>query len=106
THTVEHRSGEQRQSHTKRYLDSSTSAFANSIWHSSTRRVNHRNQPNKAEFFYWKYGYLAVQLCHVHVGTTQISPKKEILSRSVLKCPITENYIARTEHSPTYLIHC
>uniref|UniRef100_A0A452ITE8 Uncharacterized protein n=1 Tax=Gopherus agassizii TaxID=38772 RepID=A0A452ITE8_9SAUR len=45
-----------------RYLDSSTSAFANSIWHSSTRRVNHRNQPNKAEVFYRKVDVICVKL--------------------------------------------
>uniref|UniRef100_A0A8C3SBE5 Uncharacterized protein n=1 Tax=Chelydra serpentina TaxID=8475 RepID=A0A8C3SBE5_CHESE len=45
-----------------RYLDSSTSAFANSIWHSSTRRVNHRNQPNKAEFFHRKIDVICVKL--------------------------------------------
>uniref|UniRef100_A0A8C3F6C2 Uncharacterized protein n=1 Tax=Chrysemys picta bellii TaxID=8478 RepID=A0A8C3F6C2_CHRPI len=46
----------------KRYLDSSTSAFPNSIWHSSTRRVNHRNQPNKAEVFYRKVDVICVKL--------------------------------------------
>uniref|UniRef100_A0A672U8F9 Uncharacterized protein n=1 Tax=Strigops habroptila TaxID=2489341 RepID=A0A672U8F9_STRHB len=44
------------------YLDPSTSAFANSIWHSSTRRVNHRHQSYKAEFVYRKIQFLCVKL--------------------------------------------
>uniref|UniRef100_A0A8C2U4R6 Uncharacterized protein n=1 Tax=Coturnix japonica TaxID=93934 RepID=A0A8C2U4R6_COTJA len=44
------------------YLNPSTPAFPNSIWHSSTRRVNHRHQSYKAEFFYRKVYFVCVKL--------------------------------------------
>uniref|UniRef100_A0A8C6Z9J8 Uncharacterized protein n=1 Tax=Nothoprocta perdicaria TaxID=30464 RepID=A0A8C6Z9J8_NOTPE len=44
------------------YLDSSTSAFANSIGHSSTRRVYHRHQPNKAEFLHREVYFICIKL--------------------------------------------
>uniref|UniRef100_A0A8V1A9Z1 Uncharacterized protein n=1 Tax=Gallus gallus TaxID=9031 RepID=A0A8V1A9Z1_CHICK len=44
------------------YLNPSTPAFANSIRHSSTRRVNHRHQSYKAEFFYRKVYFVCVKL--------------------------------------------
>uniref|UniRef100_A0A8C9UDM8 Uncharacterized protein n=1 Tax=Serinus canaria TaxID=9135 RepID=A0A8C9UDM8_SERCA len=44
------------------YLDPSTSAFANSIWHSSTRWVNHRHQSYKAEFLYREVQVVRIKL--------------------------------------------
>uniref|UniRef100_A0A8D2P1Z7 Uncharacterized protein n=1 Tax=Zosterops lateralis melanops TaxID=1220523 RepID=A0A8D2P1Z7_ZOSLA len=44
------------------YLDPSTSAFANSIWHSSTRWVNHRHQSYKAEFVYREVQVVCIKL--------------------------------------------
>uniref|UniRef100_A0A8C8AVA3 Uncharacterized protein n=1 Tax=Otus sunia TaxID=257818 RepID=A0A8C8AVA3_9STRI len=44
------------------YLDPSTSAFANSVWHSSTRRVNHRHQSYKAELVYREVHLVCIKL--------------------------------------------
>uniref|UniRef100_A0A8C3QHA6 Uncharacterized protein n=1 Tax=Cyanoderma ruficeps TaxID=181631 RepID=A0A8C3QHA6_9PASS len=44
------------------YLDPSTSAFANSIWHSSTRWVNHRHQSYEAEFVYREVQVVRIKL--------------------------------------------
>lgn len=44
------------------YLDPSTSAFANSIRHSSTRWVNHRHQSYKAEFVYREVQVVCIKL--------------------------------------------
>uniref|UniRef100_A0A8C5THA9 Uncharacterized protein n=1 Tax=Malurus cyaneus samueli TaxID=2593467 RepID=A0A8C5THA9_9PASS len=44
------------------YLDPSTSAFPNSIWHSSTRWVNHRHQSYKAEFVYREVQVICIKL--------------------------------------------
>lgn len=44
------------------YLDPSASAFANGIWHSSTRRVNHRHQSYEAEFVYREVQFIRIKL--------------------------------------------
>uniref|UniRef100_A0A803VCM6 Uncharacterized protein n=1 Tax=Ficedula albicollis TaxID=59894 RepID=A0A803VCM6_FICAL len=44
------------------YLDPSTSAFANSIWHSSTRWINHRHQSYKAELVYREVQVICIKL--------------------------------------------
>ncbi|KAI1242246.1 hypothetical protein IHE44_0005763 [Lamprotornis superbus] len=44
------------------YLDPCTSAFANSIWHSSTRWINHRHQSYKAELLYREVQVVCIKL--------------------------------------------
>uniref|UniRef100_A0A669CSD8 Uncharacterized protein n=2 Tax=Oreochromis TaxID=8139 RepID=A0A669CSD8_ORENI len=48
-HVVQSTSSTQVEQET--YLDSSTPAFTHSIGHSSTRRVNHGHEANKAQVF-------------------------------------------------------
>lgn len=43
-------------------LYSSTSAFANSIRHSSTRWVNHGYQANETEILHWEVHFICVKL--------------------------------------------
>ena len=43
------------------YLDTSTSAFADSIWDSSTWRIDHGHKTNKAESFQWKVDIICVE---------------------------------------------
>lgn len=43
------------------HLDSSTSTLSNSVWHSSTRRVNHGHQTNEAELLRGEVHLLSVE---------------------------------------------
>uniref|UniRef100_A0AAR2KQA7 Uncharacterized protein n=1 Tax=Pygocentrus nattereri TaxID=42514 RepID=A0AAR2KQA7_PYGNA len=45
-----------------RYLDTSTPAFAYSIWYCSTRRINHRHETNKAQVLSREVNIICVEL--------------------------------------------